>query len=54
MRYRLNDCSTCPQEINEEDAMTQLTKEQLEAWAATRVRMLLARLIVLAMRGEKL
>lgn len=34
--------------------MTKLTDEQLRVWAATRVRMLLARLIVLAMRGEKL
>lgn len=34
--------------------MTNLTKEQLEAWAKTRVRMLLARLIVLALRGEAL
>jgi hypothetical protein len=34
--------------------MTQLTKEQLEAWARTRVRMLVARLLVLTHRGEKL
>jgi hypothetical protein len=34
--------------------MTQLTKEQLEAWARTRVRMLLARLIVQALQGRGL
>ena len=34
--------------------MTNLTKPQLEAWARTRVRMLIARLLVLTIRGEKL
>lgn len=32
--------------------MTQLTKEELEAWAATRLRMLVARLKVMLVRGE--
>jgi hypothetical protein len=32
--------------------MTQLTKEQLDAWAATRLRMLVARLKAMLVRGE--
>lgn len=36
------------------DAMTKskLTETQLRAWAATRVRMLVARLLVMLVRGE--
>lgn len=33
---------------------SKLTEAQMQAWAVTRVRMLIARLLVLAMRGEKL
>jgi hypothetical protein len=33
---------------------SKLTDAQMQAWAKTRVRMLLARLIVLSLRGEKL
>jgi hypothetical protein len=32
--------------------MTQLTKEELEAWASTMVRMLVSRLKVMLIRGE--
>lgn len=32
--------------------MTNLTKEELEAWATTRLRMLVARLVVMLVRGE--
>ena len=34
--------------------MTNPTKSQIEAWARTRVRMLIARLLVLTIRGERL
>lgn len=34
--------------------MTKLTKAELDAWAATRVRLLLAHLIVLSLQGIKL
>lgn len=32
--------------------MTKLTKEQMDAWAKVRVRMLLARLITMALQGR--
>jgi hypothetical protein len=33
---------------------SKLTEAQMQAWATTRVRMLLARLIVLALQGKML
>ena len=39
--------------VKDED-MTNLTEKELAAWARVRVRMLIARLIVLTVRGERL
>jgi hypothetical protein len=48
MRYRLTGWPTEPME------KSKLTEAQMQAWAATRVRMLLARLIVLVLQGKML